>query len=266
MSTHGHAYHVLIINMPLGGKAMDQMLLTIPAAIGLGALHSLEPGHGKGVMSAYLVSSRSSVRDAILMGCTAALSHTFSILILAFIANTMMHGLPEQLQRWIELVSGGVITLLGVKILGQQLFPPVVTVGRIGHPHGSVCAHGHVHTWDSPDTVPLSERENGSLLLRKRRLLTLGAFTGLIPCPSALAILLASLAAQKIYAGFTLVLAFSLGSAITMSTLGVLILKASRSLVSMESGRFTQALAILSSLLIISIGGLVLYRALLPFS
>ncbi|GIM48242.1 nickel/cobalt efflux system [Collibacillus ludicampi] len=246
---------------------MDHFLITIPAAMGLGVLHSLEPGHGKGVMSAYLVSSRSSIRDAILIGFVSALSHTFSILILAFVANTTIRYLPSHLEHWIELVSGCVISLMGISILWKQMFPKVVTIGRIGHhAHVTACSHGHVHGHDHLEETVVLHGEDASFFIRKRRLLALGAFTGLIPCPSALAILLASFTVQQIYAGIVLVLVFSLGSAMTMSTLGILILKASRSLDYLEKSRFSQSMTKLSAMLITCLGALVLYRALIHFS
>lgn len=53
-----------------------ELLFTLPAAIGLGALHSLEPGHGKGVITAYLISSGAKVKDAVLIGIVSAVAHT----------------------------------------------------------------------------------------------------------------------------------------------------------------------------------------------
>lgn len=44
------------------------ILFSIPGSIGLGALHSLELGHGKGVISAYLIATRGKRQDDMLLG------------------------------------------------------------------------------------------------------------------------------------------------------------------------------------------------------
>lgn len=239
------------------------LLIAVPAAMGLGALHSLEPGHGKGVMSAYLVSSRAGIRDAILIGFTSALSHTFSILVLALVSNTTLHYLlPSHLESWIGLISGGIITWIGIRMILQQVRPPVVSVGSIGHHPPSrlaVCSHGHDH--HTHGAIP--QERGASQLSGKGRLLALGAFTGFIPCPSALAILLASFTSQQIYLGLGLVLAFSLGSAIALSTLGILILKASHSVNRMDSNPFIRTLSILSTSIITGLGCFILLQALI---
>lgn len=87
-----------------------ELVYTVPAAIGLGALHALEPGHGKGVISAYLVATHGKIRDALLIGVISAVTHTFSIIFLSFIASSTLHQLaPEQTTKWIELLAGMLI-------------------------------------------------------------------------------------------------------------------------------------------------------------
>ncbi|HEU4963473.1 MAG TPA: sulfite exporter TauE/SafE family protein [Bacilli bacterium] len=265
------------------------MFYAIPAALGLGALHALEPGHGKGVMTAYLVSSRARFRDAVLLGFTSAVSHTLSILFLAFLATTaMQYVLPEQVEAWLGLVSGAIITVIGLRMVYQRLNPPVVSLGGLrgeGRGKAYVCAHGHVH---HEVAVTSHERhgyghqhehanhhdghahDDGALISgegatsnSKRHLLTMGVLTGLIPCPSALAILLAAIANGTIPTGVGLVVAFSLGGAIALSTLGILILKAEHRVRALERRRIGDLMAGLSACLIVVIGFLVTYESLM---
>ena len=59
--------------------------LFIPAAIVLGALHGLEPGHSKTMMAAFIVAIRGTVRQAVLLGVSATISHTAIIWVLALV-------------------------------------------------------------------------------------------------------------------------------------------------------------------------------------
>lgn len=48
----------------------------IPSAILLGALHGLEPGHSKTMMAAFIVAVKGTVKQAVMLGLAATLSHT----------------------------------------------------------------------------------------------------------------------------------------------------------------------------------------------
>jgi nickel/cobalt exporter len=60
--------------------------LFIPTAILLGALHGLEPGHSKTMMAAFIVAIRGTVGQAVLLGLSAAISHSLLIWLLAALA------------------------------------------------------------------------------------------------------------------------------------------------------------------------------------
>lgn len=231
------------------------LFLSIPAAIGLGALHSLEPGHGKGVISAYLITTRGNTKDAILLGFITAITHTFSIILLSLLTSSTLKLLaPASLIHWIELVSGILITFIGAKILYRHLRPRIISLGGLAHKKQEVCEHhhhGHHHAHETPTSLI--------------RLISVGLLTGLIPCPSAMAIFLAALTADQIPLGVGLVAAFSLGSAITMSAIGILIIRAGESIKQMEKINFVRSLNFISSLLILGLGALVTLQSLLEF-
>lgn len=58
--------------------------LFIPSAILLGALHGLEPGHSKTMMAAFIVAIRGTVKQAVLLGLAATISHTSVVWLIAF--------------------------------------------------------------------------------------------------------------------------------------------------------------------------------------
>ena len=258
------------------------LLVALPAAVGLGALHFLEPGHGKGVMTAYLVSSRARLRDAILLSFTSAISHTLSILFLAFLATSALQFmLPHQIEGWLGLISGVVITIIGARMVLQRIFPSVVSLGSLGSREQSyVCSHGHVHHVHGPScdqdhhdhhhqghhhhdrghahAVPL----RGSTV-EKRRLLSIGVLAGLIPCPSSLVMLLAAISAGQVTYGVGLVIAFSLGGALALSLLGILLLKAESKVRHLERRRFGDLMSTVSTMIIVGLGFLVTYESLI---
>lgn len=239
------------------------LLYAVPAAIGLGALHSLEPGHGKGVMTAYLISSRAKMRDAILLGIISSIAHTLSIAALSFAASsTVTLFVSKQISHWIELAVGIIITFIGGKLLLQQVRPRVIVVGRIGHNqvHQETCEHRH-HTSTHSDVhshAHMSQQTPDSI----GRLFIIGFFTGLIPCPSAVAIFLASVSAHEIPIGLALVVSFSIGSALAMSTVAVLVTRAGQSIRLLEKRKVVQIFGALSSFLILSLGSFIVLQSL----
>lgn len=225
------------------------LMYALPAAIGLGALHSLEPGHGKGVISAYLISSGAKIKDAVMLGIISASAHTLSIALLAFSASSTLRILfPQNLSYWFQLVSGIIVIYIGLNIISQRLFPSKGAKIESHHDHGCDCGHDH--------GIPPS---NASSPLRS--LFLTGFFTGLVPCPSALAILLAAVSADKIPLGLGLVGAFSIGSALTMVTIGILVVRASNSIKRLEKWHVVNRLALVSSLLILFLGGALILQS-----
>ncbi len=227
------------------------LMYTIPAAIGLGALHSLEPGHGKGIISAYLISSGAKIKDAVMLGIISASAHTFSIALLAFSASSTIKILfPQNLSYWFQLMSGIIVIYIGLNIVSQRLFPSKRAKIESPHNHNHGCDCGHDH-------VPPPSNTSSPL----RGLFLTGFFTGLVPCPSALAILLAAISAGKIPLGLGLVGAFSIGSALTMVTIGILVVRASSSIKRLEKWHVVNRLALVSSLLILFLGGALILQS-----
>ena len=94
------------------------LVLLLLAAFGWGALHALSPGHGKAMVAAYLVGTRGSTRDAIVLGATVTVTHTAGVVALGAVALGLSAWvLPEQLYPWLTLVSGLLVVGVGVAVL-----------------------------------------------------------------------------------------------------------------------------------------------------
>ena len=112
--------------------------LFIPTAILLGALHGLEPGHSKTMMAAFIVAIRGTVGQAVLLGLSAAISHSLIIWLLA--AAALYFGSQwnaETVEPYLQLGSA-------VCILALALWMFLRTRREVGEAH----THAHSHSHD----------------------------------------------------------------------------------------------------------------------
>jgi nickel/cobalt exporter len=210
------------------------LILLLLTAFGWGALHALSPGHGKAMVAAYLIGTRGKARDAVVLGATVTVTHTIGVFALGLVTLALsQYVLPEDLYPWLNLVSGLLVVSIGAAVLRSRL-----RAGR-GHRH----AHAHPHSHDH------EHRHD-----HKAGLLGMGAAAGLIPCPSALVVLLAAVSQHEIALGMLLIVAFSLGLAGTLTALGVAVVHAQRLLPRLRVPRLAAALPAASALLIVGVG------------
>jgi len=218
------------------------ILLGMLAAFAFGAVHALSPGHGKTLVAAYLVGSRGTPRHAIFLGLMVTFTHTVSVFALGLVTLYLSRFvLPETITPILGAISGITIVWVGATLLYRR------TLGRV-HVHTAGFAHHHgdgrIHTH-----VP-EEMSVGGLI-------ALGASGGLVPCPSALVLLLTSVSLGRVAFGLTLLVAFSLGLAVVLSAVGLVVLYA-RHLIpdgkNLMRGRIARYLPIASAAFIICVG------------
>lgn len=196
------------------------MLIALVLAFGFGALHALGPGHGKTLMAAYLVGGAARIRDPVAIACAVATMHTASVLglgVLVLFATEVLA--PERVYPWLGLVSGVVTLSLGVGLLVVRLVLPRARpqsgADPMQHPHRHG-PEGHAHPHPAPD---------GPVLSRKG-LSAVAVAGGILPSPTALVVLLASVTLRRVAYGLALIGAFSLGLAAALAIVGVLTLRA----------------------------------------
>jgi nickel/cobalt exporter len=178
-------------------------LLGLAVAFSLGAIHALSPGHGKTIVAAYLVGARGTVKHAIFLGAVVTFTHTVTVFFLGFTTLFLsQYVLPEKIYPVLGAISGLSIAWIGGMLL----------IRRTQHLRGHSHSHAHSHP-------PEGEVTLGSLI-------ALGASGGLVPCPSALVLLLSSIALGRVGLGLLLLVSFSAGLAIVLMVIGIAVLSA----------------------------------------
>jgi nickel/cobalt exporter len=202
-------------------------LIGMAVAFGLGAMHAMSPGHGKTIVAAYLVGSRGTFRHAAFLGAMVTFTHTGSVFLLGFVTLFLSrYVLPEKLVPILGAISGISIVWVGATLFIRRL-------RAAGHHHHHHHDHGHEHSHDhghhhhhhdhdhehdrTHSHVPPEQITMGSLI-------ALGASGGLVPCPSALVLLLSAISLGRTGLGIVLLLGFSAGLAAVLMGMGVLVL------------------------------------------
>jgi ABC-type nickel/cobalt efflux system permease component RcnA len=211
------------------------VLLSLVLALFWGAAHALSPGHGKAIVAGYLVGSRGTPRHAVLLGGVVTVTHTIGVFALGLVTLALSaFFLPEQLYPWLNLVAALMVVGVGLGILRARV-------------HARAHAHDHHHHHHH----------------EVRGLVGVGISAGIVPCPTALVVLLAAISLHRVGYGLVLILAFSLGLAASVTGIGLVAVSAKRlfSRLSFE-GSVVRALPAVSAFVVIALGVVMTARAL----
>jgi nickel/cobalt transporter (NicO) family protein len=236
-----------------GHLSLGVFLLSLLGAAFWGAAHALTPGHGKAMVAAYLVGTKGTPRHAVLLGGTVTIAHTAGVFALGFVTLGLSAFIvPEQLYPWLTLVSGLLVVLVGASVLRQRLR---------SRSRRHVHAHGHQHHHDHHHDDGHGHDHDDALT--SKGILGVGIAAGLLPCPSALVVLLSAIALHRVGLGLALILAFSVGLAATITAIGLVAVLARRTFGRLSlDGPLVRALPAVSAALILVVGLVITARAL----
>ncbi len=210
----------------------------IPSAILLGILHGLEPGHSKTMMAAFIIAIKGTVKQAVMLGLAATLSHTAIVWLIALGGMYLSRAFTAQsVEPWLQLISAIIILSTACWMFwrtwrGEQQW----LAGNHHHDHGhdhdhDHDHHGHIHPEGATSKAYQDAHERAHAADIQRRfdgqtvtngqILLFGLTGGLIPCPAAITVLLICIQLKAFTLGATMVLSFSLGLALTLVTVGV---------------------------------------------
>jgi len=172
-------------------------------------------------VAAYLVGSRGTAKHAVFLGGMVTFTHTISVFALGFVTLFLSkYVAPEKISPVLEVVSSLSIVWIGALLL----FRRVRALQGHGHSHGHHHHdhdhdHGHDHGPHGHSHVPEGDVTLGSLI-------ALGASGGLVPCPSALILLLAAVRFDRVGLGLVLLVGFSAGLAAVLMAIGLAVIYA----------------------------------------
>lgn len=233
----------------------------IAAAIGiafvLGAVHALTPGHGKTIVAAYLVGSRGTLKHAAFLGGMVTFTHTITVFVLGLATLFLFqYVVPQNVTQVLGAISGLSIVAIG----GWMLYKRARAGAHIhvhdhdhSHEHVHVHAHGpgdehdhahehhhhdhphdhaheHAHDHQHDHSHGHTHGPGGHTHMPDEiswpGLVALGASGGLVPCESALVLLLTAIALRRVGLGLLLLVSFSLGLALVLMAIGILVIYA----------------------------------------
>ena len=240
-----------------GDLSVGVLLLSFLIAAFWGAAHALTPGHGKALVAAYLVGTRGTPRHAFVLGGTVTIAHTAGVFALGLVTLGLSQFiLPEQLYPWLTLVSGLLVVAVGAGVLRQRLRSRET---RHGHHHDH---HYHDHDDDHAHDHGHGHHHHDDQLTSKG-ILGVGLAAGLLPCPSALVVLLSAIALHRVGLGLALIVAFSVGLAATITAIGLVAVLAQRAFGRLSlSGPVVRTLPAISAALILAVGIVITAKAL----
>jgi ABC-type nickel/cobalt efflux system permease component RcnA len=239
------------------------ILVSLGAALFWGAAHALSPGHGKTIVTAYLVGQRGTPWHAALLGLIVTATHTIGVFALGFVTLLLSQFIvPDHLYPWLNLTSGLLVVGIGGSVLLARIRRRSSAHGHghehhhdHGHSHGRIRMRGQDHEHDHGHShVPSSPGMRG--------LVAVGISGGLLPCPSALVVLLAAISLHRVAFGLALIVAFSAGLALSITSVGLIAVLAKRVFGRLNfEGRAVSLLPALSALVIVIAGVAMTLRA-----
>jgi nickel/cobalt transporter (NicO) family protein len=219
------------------------IVASIGAALFWGMAHALSPGHGKTIVTAYLVGQRGTPRHAALLGLIVTVTHTIGVFALGAVTLLLSQFIvPDRLYPWLNLLSGVLVVTIGGSVL------------RARWRHRRAHTQGHDH----------HNHHHGPESLSRRSLVAVGISGGLLPCPSALVVLLAAISLHRLAFGLLLVVAFSAGLALTITGIGLAAVLARSAFRRVGFGGRLVALLPTASALVILVAGVLMTVHALP--
>lgn len=257
-------------------------------SFGYGIFHAAGPGHGKAVISAWLLATENELRRGILIAFMSALIQALTAIVVIsalLLLVTAVGSTARDVAGFLESASYALIALMGAYLIWSAFRPH-------GHDHAPKPAHAHDHHRDhdhshhahghdhhdhhhhdhGPDCgcghahVPTANEVKGDWSLAKA--LSLSFAVGLRPCTGALLVLITAYMLGLYWAGVTSTFVMALGTAITVSVIAAIAVyskKLALRLAKKDSAWLDRAafgLRVIGGLVILGLGGLLFWGSL----
>ena len=242
------------------GNPVTATLILAALSFAYGVLHAAGPGHGKAVISSYVLANERTVRRGIALSFLAALIQGLSALIVVCVLVVALKatGLTmKSTEAWLETASWALVAVVGAWLLWRQLRglrqrpAQAEAHGHVHHhhahghdhhrpDHGADHAahrhdHGHDHTCCDHAHIPDPRQLEGAWSWRKA--LPIALAVGVRPCTGAILVLVFAIGQGLFWAGVFATFAMALGTAVTVSALAALAVGSRELAVRIGNGR-----------------------------
>ena len=206
-------------------------LMLAAISFAYGVLHAVGPGHGKAVISSYVLADGRTMRRGVMLSFLAAGIQAISALVLVAILVLVLRSTGMQMrvmEAWLETISWGLVALVGAWLVFYQLrtvFTPARVHAHGKHAHDHHHAHdGHHHHHDAACEacahLPAPSQLQGEWSWRRAFAIALAV--GIRPCTGAILVLVFAIGQGLWWAGVFSTFAMALGTAITVSAMAAL--------------------------------------------
>jgi ABC-type nickel/cobalt efflux system permease component RcnA len=243
------------LRRPLGSPWALMAILALSAV--LGALHALTPGHGKTMLAAYLVGSRGTPRQAVLLASMVTVTHTTSVIVIglgALAAGQLF--VPSVVVPLVEAIAGLLVAVIGIRLIMRW------RTGTADHGHGHEHHHEHEHNLHHEQHHGHIHEHDDRVVGGSRGLVAMGAAGGVVPCPEALGVLLLAISVHRAALGVAMIVAFSVGLAAVLVAIGLLLVRTRSPLTRLaaRTGLWQRRLPMVSAVVVTVLGVAMLAR------
>lgn len=206
-----------------------------------GVFHAVGPGHGKAIISSYVLANEQTARRGVLIAFLSSAFQALSAIVIVGLMALVFKATSVQMQAaesMIERISYALVTAVGAWLLFVQI--RALITGKPAHSHaghdhkghahehghaGHGHAHGHAHAHAAGEACDHQHLPGPEQLTNNwswKRALALSFAVGVRPCTGAILVLVFALTQGLFWAGVFATVAMALGTAITVSALAVL--------------------------------------------
>jgi ABC-type nickel/cobalt efflux system permease component RcnA len=218
--------------------------VTLGISFLLGAVHALEPGHGKTAMFVWMLQGRRSPWHPIALGLSSAAAHSVSLFLIAGLVHFAHHTFAAEqseehrISLLLQWASSLLVIAVGLNMLRQALKRRPTCCATHDHHHevhtqpttgaGNRCRPLEPHHSAPVQIVPLGIPNSSSVPITTARdnlrtTTLLGVAVGLMPCPTALAACFTGLSERSAWSTLLTVGLFALGIAVSLSLSGLVL-------------------------------------------
>jgi nickel/cobalt transporter (NicO) family protein len=220
------------------GNAMRGAMVLAALSFVYGVVHAVGPGHGKTIISSYVVANEETVRRGVIISFIAAGLQALTAIALVGLFVFVLNATGLQINAWskqLEQVSYGLIALVGLWLLTSQLIrlyrrwrdATAADHGGHGHHHEAGHDQGHHHHHDHPDGESCGHIVDAKALAGPfswRKIMAVVFSVGIRPCTGAILVLVFAVTQGLFWAGVAATFAMAFGTAITVAVLATLAL------------------------------------------